>query len=334
MKDVVFILMILLLSPMSHASRESHGGGGLICGDKVLLYDFFEATIPGEMIPEGLSIVRSNIDVDQQRREAFNKLGKIVSPEFQVYIEKVYVHAISISQNLPENISILAPTDINNDLIQTGCTLAGVASYSDEKDRLLIDPRLFSKMPPTDQAALWVHEVVYKALRDLAGDIESTRARKIVAYLFSGLRSDQYAPLLPINIIDSSRKEAFGGEPFLNLKVLNPEKLRLFIKLNQSCPSTVADEKTKLRLRIESAHLVEPKAQLSFDELQLVEFDAAGFNVIIDNDRLVTNLNYCKFSVDIYDTYLRPQGSIEFFKRELEPMYNTRFLLSYVRLSR
>jgi hypothetical protein len=88
-------------------------------------------------------------------------------------------------KSLPKNAYIPRPKDINNEVEEKGCNIQGVASYNDQRELVLLDWSLFSKMSPTHQAALWFHEAIYKVLRDDAGASNSVRAREIVGYLFS-----------------------------------------------------------------------------------------------------------------------------------------------------
>lgn len=49
------------------------------------------------------------------------------------------------------------------------------------------DEQNINVLPNQQQAALWVHETVYKYLREVNHDPDSIRARKVVGYLFSDL---------------------------------------------------------------------------------------------------------------------------------------------------
>ena len=67
----------------------------------------------------------------------------------------------------------------------------GFVVFNDKTGSLTWDKTNIDRLPKTDQAALWVHEGVYKYLRESKGDTDSRRARLIVAHLFSTETAEQ-----------------------------------------------------------------------------------------------------------------------------------------------
>jgi len=60
-----------------------------------------------------------------------------------------------------------------------------VAKWKDAAHILLRDKNAYDQMNRTSQAAMWIHEAVYRAMRDRAPMETSRAARRIVAYTFS-----------------------------------------------------------------------------------------------------------------------------------------------------
>jgi hypothetical protein len=199
------ILGSLLIGPaFAKATGGSvvNGGGGLVCPDGVHLFDLFEATIPGEHSEDGLKIIDSTDDVEAQVRVQIAKLERAVGPRFMERVLNAYKKSKQEAVDVPNGISIAPPTDVNNEFVKTGCDrqIQGVASYNDSKNRLNIDRKLYDRMSKTDQAALWVHEAIYKVLRELTPTQDSRLTRKIIGYLFSNAQvyPDLFQPNLRI----------------------------------------------------------------------------------------------------------------------------------------
>jgi hypothetical protein len=170
--------------------REAgNGGGALICAkpeDNELL-DLWEASLPGFLTKNGLSILRSAEPVEVQVQAALKKLSLFW---FDVRtLQATYLSILADKTSTKPGQVMPPPGDAYNEFEKEGCSLRGVAKYMDEQNILWFDPRLVSSLPSTDQAALWVHEVAYKLLRKQTGASDSREARKIVGYLFADLQS-------------------------------------------------------------------------------------------------------------------------------------------------
>lgn len=71
--------------------------------------------------------------------------------------------------------------------IASNCQIEQVARYKDSNHHLYIQGPIWDKLKNVDKAALLVHEVLYRRLREF-GEISSDRTRRTVAYLFAGLK--------------------------------------------------------------------------------------------------------------------------------------------------
>lgn len=180
----------LVLGSTAFAEKGSghgtgNGGGAWDCGPKqnVELVDLFEAAYPEEIVDGSLTIKRSHVPYEVQILERLEKLR----PDYPLFVEKVLRTLRSIeSGKVVDAIpgSLAPPTDVNNEIMKPGCTLVGVAIYNDQLQRLRLDRSLLKRMSQTDQAALWLHEAIYKVFRE-GGATDSRLARYVVAAIFA-----------------------------------------------------------------------------------------------------------------------------------------------------
>jgi len=194
LKTTAYIL-IFFSSIFTYAGDSGHGGGGYVCPQKdgttnVVLVDIWEANLRVHLANKSYSkIPLSDADLYKQVNEALIRLSTVnkafaekVKKELQ-YIEQNYTEA-------PAYALISEPQDVSPDLGPRGCKLKGVATYIDNfwngEGVLWIDMKHFNNMHVTHQAALFVHEAVYKVLRERSLiEINSVNTRKIVGILFS-----------------------------------------------------------------------------------------------------------------------------------------------------
>lgn len=190
---------LLLISAIAPAGEKGgNGGGAFICPDSTqsLVLDLFEAGVPRLVTKDGLTIPSSDAPVEDQIQNAFKRLGT----DTWVYSEVSGLYALikQVVQQVPvPRGSIAWPADAVNPLIKPGCTPTGVILYRDSVsgalgievggDYMYVDRESLSALPNQQQAALWVHETVYKYLRAKIGAEDSTLARRIVARLFSNI---------------------------------------------------------------------------------------------------------------------------------------------------
>ncbi|MBX9767362.1 MAG: hypothetical protein K2X47_08840 [Bdellovibrionales bacterium] len=186
--SAMLISLSFLCIDSALAGAEGHGGGAFVCRDS-----------SGNIKPGGLSVEvadlwegrtmyrlpiwRSDFDWLSQVRNALEKL-KLWQPELYEVCDLSLVNYI---QEIPYNAAIATPQDFRSHFWKKGCPLEGAASFDDQSHTIYTDPEISARMSPTDYAALIVHEIVYKALREKFGDQNSVRARRITAFLFSDL---------------------------------------------------------------------------------------------------------------------------------------------------
>ena len=129
---------------------------------------------------------------------------------------------------LPDFVPTFLPKDPN-------CKLEVTAFYDDSNETVEVDSEIFGQMSSADQAALKLHEAIYKVNRTFAQDKNSDRTRSDVAGLFSdrpdlalymGLKSLAYGekldflnPALLKIIFGNSVLECLDSHSKLTLKI-------------------------------------------------------------------------------------------------------------------
>jgi hypothetical protein len=220
---ILALLSTAIINPAS-AGTEGHGGGAFICPDpsQSEFYDLWEAENPqfnkADTLP-ALNIARSNDPVETQVQNAFNRFK--VSPFIYNAILSVYADVKNAKRiPLPAGVDLSWPVDENNQYIKSGCSAKAVILYHDDadtddtlpfdayglrhgNDSMDFDSNALSSLPPTDQAAAWVHETIYRFARETLFSKDSVSAQLAVGLLFSNQQDsyviDQIHHLLHLN---------------------------------------------------------------------------------------------------------------------------------------
>lgn len=122
--------------------------------------------------------------VDEQLNLALGRL-KAVNPKFSQAV-KGYLKLVKANiLPIPQDSYVMLPQDTDIRYMKKGCTLEGFGYYSDRQNNLVIDPAIREKISKIDEAAFFMHEAIYKLLRDQKKETDSWRTRRIVGFLFS-----------------------------------------------------------------------------------------------------------------------------------------------------
>lgn len=196
---LILAAVTYLICGFAFAGGGAHGGGGYLCADKTQneLLDLWEAKAYHK-----LEIVRTDEPVYSQIVKALDRLREINEELWKIarnrldmfYTEDGIVQDFVLS--IPDDASIPFPDDAKNAMDKKDCQPVGLAKYLDakdtryeigrpQKDALLIDSKLVSMFPNTDQAGLFVHELVYLLDRGLNNAPDSRSTRFIVGHLFA-----------------------------------------------------------------------------------------------------------------------------------------------------
>jgi len=201
----LFILTLtVLFSAHSNAERGaggSGGGGAYFCQGsptQAFLLDLWEA--------ENLLGVKNRYEIDYsdkddeilfQAERAIKKL-EVVDSEFYLKVSDAlkFVMDKKNQRDTDEKIEVLPPTDANPNIGMPGCPLKGLMYFIGKSeyiksDIVLINRNVYNALiNNTHKAAIWVHEAVYKVLRDGVPSVAflkngSEGARRLTACLFS-----------------------------------------------------------------------------------------------------------------------------------------------------
>ncbi|MDD0854692.1 hypothetical protein HBN50_16395 [Halobacteriovorax sp. GB3] len=190
MKKWILLTLTLFSTVVISGERDTHGGGYFFCPNvpddgTYNLLDLWE----GQKL-ENLTYPHINGDIEAQFNFIFNKFSKELDSSFS---NKLKAEIIAIRNNFKfisytDGIVIPAPSDARQNLSKRGCELKGLASFQSipwEFGLLYIDKVAYDQISEFEKAALFVHEAVYKILRDEVGAADSVLARTITANILA-----------------------------------------------------------------------------------------------------------------------------------------------------
>lgn len=197
---LVFAILGILLSADARASGgvEAHGGPAVVCRaldgtNRILsaeMLDLFEA--------RNVRGLRVSVDrpgsAEEIAAQVFSRLqryayGARYRKELAEILERKIILEPEV-RNTPTN-------DVFPILSREGCKIEQVAVYVRDERRVLIDREIFDALDATNQAALYVHEAVYKIDRDLTFTRSAVEARRLTGYLLADEhRALEIAPLI------------------------------------------------------------------------------------------------------------------------------------------
>lgn len=167
MKAIYLFCTIGLCLNAFAGNGTSGGGGAFVCRDlnnnitSTYLLDLWEA----EKI-NNREILFSNESPEDQIKNAIDKLNKVdsyLAAETAQQVELIFNSA----RNLPDDITLPAPTDANSRYQKKNCPLEGMMFYDGDLDQLQVVPSVFSKLASnTDIAAAKLHEALYYVFRN------------------------------------------------------------------------------------------------------------------------------------------------------------------------
>ncbi|MFS4457932.1 hypothetical protein [Bdellovibrio sp. HCB2-146] len=179
--------LISVFASMAFAGPRVVGNGGIsvVCRDsqskqitEAYLLDLFEAESWGEEIPRSTEIS------ELQLEKALKRLNE--SPGVQYEIRRT-LKEIQDRTRILKNPRVGLPLtdDALPELTLKNCQYEQLALYDSASETLKIDGEILSALSPTDVAALWVHETLYKLDRRLYDATDSRKARALTRLLFS-----------------------------------------------------------------------------------------------------------------------------------------------------
>ncbi len=209
--------------PANHlqGGQDAGGGKGVRCRSRAQTLDLYEAqTIKHQTIDYRAS------NLDEALVATAYKLGihldndvpPTATDAYKVAFAKIikddmYGHF----QYIPTGQRLAATNDATLPALGNECELIQIASYQPD-GRLLVDQEYWSSLKPEDQAALLIHEWLYRRARESHGLLNSDETRKVVAMFFSA--ADPQPVLSPtygkprLNCAGGGGEAPFNGETY------------------------------------------------------------------------------------------------------------------------
>lgn len=183
MKKLICILS-LTLSSMSFAGPSTSGGGiGVLCKSatqqKLMLLDLFEASVAGQKLISASGSFENDYAVSLTN---LRRLGGDSRPVDQADLAQLNEMLNKYSEFV--NYSLVPTNDAGNTVqLPTNCHYEQIAVYQDSDNRLLINRVLWNQLDSVGQAALIMHEAIFRMQRG-AFYVDSAQTRKLVSELF------------------------------------------------------------------------------------------------------------------------------------------------------
>ncbi|MGZ3707707.1 MAG: hypothetical protein ACXWPM_02605 [Bdellovibrionota bacterium] len=200
MRTIPVAILIALVPTLVHAEGADHAGNGgaaIACRDaggnvqKAYLLDTWEgANLPWkENNYQPFPIVHDSVSTrEQQIAHALHKISlssdyayRKVKEAVEDVTKRLQIRPFKMKQ-IPDSNDFALPDEPGLD-----CQREQLANYT-EQFGIIVNERIWNRLDATDQAALVLHEAIYKLDREPpTSATTSDHARKFVAYLFSSL---------------------------------------------------------------------------------------------------------------------------------------------------
>lgn len=159
-----FAVLILLSVASAHAGNDwfekGNGGFALVCGDKAQSYDLFEGS-------QKLTLDREHLTTVEDRLEyLITKLVRLNPRRAELY--RIWASQFKADSEFKTGGEFNPIPDVGFGYIPNGCKLRPVIFQRDpsllNSHRYTIDSEIWNKLAIEDQAALILHELIYREL--------------------------------------------------------------------------------------------------------------------------------------------------------------------------
>jgi hypothetical protein len=162
-------------------NEKGNGGGVHVCQDgRIEVYDIYEG------------FTRYNLTPTKNRKTADEYLAKAVSkirsqyPGVGYRVEK-YVDYLRKEGHflIRNNLNLYLIEDADILVTDVGCRYQQLANWDDRSENVLVKNEFFQRLDALNQAAIFLHEAVYKVARNYYNESNSDESRRIVAEALS-----------------------------------------------------------------------------------------------------------------------------------------------------
>jgi hypothetical protein len=281
-KKMILGLALGLLSSLSYGrGGVGNGGGGQVCKNsegvitEVRMYDLYEGYI------------RYNIDTTNKEignistflKKALKKIAHInPTLSYEIGQQVKYLREDGHFLIRPKIILEKVP-DANILVIEEGCSYEQLANWDEVSGNVMVKKEYFDLMSPFDQAALYVHEAIYKVGRNRLHLDKSDWVRRIVAEVmsesapvtqllgwaqqFDVLPDNETVPKIEINKTANgvfALKLHLGEIEYNKLK----EKIRIVVKISSKEVNTFRSAYADQLAFLEPIHFLREKKDVGF----------------------------------------------------------------------
>ncbi len=181
-----YIALFLGLAATSVASAEKVGNGGVavVCRDgqgkisSAETLDLFEGRNQF-----GLRYIDSNLAAETLT--ALAQIKMVGNNSFLTQFRSTLSEVRAAIVFLPRGVGLSPTDDAFPAITKKGCALEQLANFVDTDSKIYVDEEIFRSLSPVDQAALFMHETVYRVARVNQKDTSSVRSRKLTAQLLA-----------------------------------------------------------------------------------------------------------------------------------------------------
>lgn len=203
---VLPVAMLFGSFPVIAGHESGSGGGGIRCGrgimETVEILDIWEGRTFRQLEYTSQPRVLDYIAF------AANKLGAAghdhLAQRVRVKSAKLYSQRDTLNLFAADGISILPPSDTSARFYPTGCSIVGVANFRNGSldGGLTIDRSYFNKLDHLNQAALFVHEVIYEYLLE-HHDLNDSRVVRLLTGCSLSQRDCEELVPEPVGLLNS-----------------------------------------------------------------------------------------------------------------------------------
>lgn len=173
---------------VTFAGSESHGGVGVACIDKegkIISVQLLDLYLAGNIF----TLRESQKSVDEQVSSVLDQFKQLELYHWEISTALGFVRRDLTPLKRGVKLGII-PRKGNLFSLESACQKGAtpvevtIANYT-STGFLFVDMELYEKMTPTHQAALLIHEALYKIARVYSDDVNIQKIQQLVGYLFS-----------------------------------------------------------------------------------------------------------------------------------------------------